>query len=448
MAKINSLQKSNHGIELDEEKILIAQLEVIQEETRSLESKISFMEEHQSKICDAIRRLGKEVDPSNILGTHLSIDEWGTVLDEVSEKKNCLIRPSHSLQPYSLIHIKEKLKEHVPAQIITDPLDILRYRATCRATEIIIEQTTENTIRAYEGDLVYWQAWLSAIGFTFKEPIKLEEVITFIIQHSEGVDHELDQKLVEQGFKNKLGPHKLATIKRRVASLSIFLDQYKLPNPCREKDIKDLLIKLTKKYGGSKPSGRAITKDILDDMIETCGDKLIDIRDKALLLFAWGSGGRRRSEVVAAEIANLTETPEGNFTYKITHSKTDQTEKGVDVPLQGRVAYALKQWIVQSGISEGSLFRAVLKGGRLGKKLSDVDVYRIVKRRLKLADYDEKHFGAHSLRSGFVTEAGRRGKPLGDVMALTTHKSVNTVMKYYQAGNVNNNSASNLADEK
>jgi len=79
-----------------------------------------------------------------------------------------------------------------------------------------------------------------------------------------------------------------------------------------------LLQKLTKRYGGSKPSGKAITKDILDDMIDTCDTtKLIDVRDKALLLFTWGTGGRRRNEVTAADMKNLVKTPEGNYTYTI-----------------------------------------------------------------------------------------------------------------------------------
>jgi hypothetical protein len=41
---------------------------------------------------------------------------------------------------------------------------------------------------------------------------------------------------------------------------------------------------------------------------------------------------------------------------------------------------------------------------------------------------------AHSLRSGFVTEAGRQGVPSGEVMAMTEHRSVATVMGYFRAG--------------
>jgi hypothetical protein len=46
----------------------------------------------------------------------------------------------------------------------------------------------------------------------------------------------------------------------------------------------------------------------------------------------------------------------------------------------------------------------------------------------------EGDFGAHSLRSGFVTEAGRQNIPLGDTMAMTGHRSIQTVMRYFQTG--------------
>ena len=48
----------------------------------------------------------------------------------------------------------------------------------------------------------------------------------------------------------------------------------------------------------------------------------------------------------------------------------------------------------------------------------------------------EGDWAAHSLRSGFVIEAGRQGVPLGEVMAMTEHRGVGTVMGYFQAGHL------------
>ena len=42
-------------------------------------------------------------------------------------------------------------------------------------------------------------------------------------------------------------------------------------------------------------------------MLATCTDGLIGVRDRALLLFAFASGGRRRSEVASAVMENLVQ---------------------------------------------------------------------------------------------------------------------------------------------
>lgn len=44
-----------------------------------------------------------------------------------------------------------------------------------------------------------------------------------------------------------------------------------------------------------------------------------------------------------------------------------------------------------------------------------------MKRRSRLSGF-EGDFGAHSLRSGFVTQAGKQGVPLQPVMAMTEHR--------------------------
>lgn len=327
-------------------------------------------------------------------------------------------------------------------------IDSLYDESIKKAVKVMEEHTSLETKRAYNGDIIYIKAWLKAIGFSFKKAITIKEIVLFIIQHAEGMDPKVDAYLVEHKFKYQLGTHKMATIKRRLTSLSIFLERAQLPNPTKDKEIKILLAKLTKKHGGPQPNGKAITRYILEDILDTCDPtKVIDIRDRAMLLFGWGSGGRRRSEIADALLENLNEDENGEFIYTIPKSKTDQTSQGYKVPARGRVALALKKWLSVSGITSGYLFRSITRNKTFGEKLNHNDIYRIVTKRLELAGYNHKEFCAHGLRSGFVTEAGRRNKPLGDVMAMTMHKDVKTVMKYYQAGSIINNSTARMLDE-
>lgn len=82
----------------------------------------------------------------------------------------------------------------------------------------------------------------------------------------------------------------------------------------------------------------------------------------------------------------------------------------------------------------------------MAEPLTPAAVRNIVKERCALAGV-EGDFSAHSLRSGFVTEAGRRNLPLADAMALTGHHSVNTVLGYFRADSALNNQAARMLDE-
>jgi integrase len=70
----------------------------------------------------------------------------------------------------------------------------------------------------------------------------------------------------------------------------------------------------------------------------------------------------------------------------------------------------------------------------------------IIRRRARLADQPLGQLSAHSLRSGFVTEAGRQGVSIGETMAMTGHRSVQTVMDYYQGEQLYTSRAAHLID--
>lgn len=55
-------------------------------------------------------------------------------------------------------------------------------------------------------------------------------------------------------------------------------------------------------------------------------------------------------------------------------------------------------------------------------------------------------FSAHSLRSGFVTEAGRQKTPMADAMKMTGHRNFETFMGYYRVGDLMESEAGDLRD--
>lgn len=67
----------------------------------------------------------------------------------------------------------------------------------------------------------------------------------------------------------------------------------------------------------------ALTREPLEALLATCDDSLTGKRDRALLLFAWGTGGRRRSEVTAATLENVARNRGGTYPYFLERSKTN-----------------------------------------------------------------------------------------------------------------------------
>ena len=251
------------------------------------------------------------------------------------------------------------------------------------------------------------------------------------------------------GLKAKVGPLKLSTVVQRMAVLSTAHKLKRLANPCELPSVRTLLSRARRasvKRGERPTKKTAITRPELEAMLATCDDSLEGLRDRALLCFGFASGGRRRSEIASADMRDLRKVGEDGYIYRLEYSKTQQAgvkaDSTPDKPILGRSAEALSAWLEAAGIHKGAIFRQIWKN-YVGPALLPGSVATIVKRRARLAGL-EGDFGAHSLRSGFVTEAGKQGVPLPAVMAMTEHRSVASVIGYFQAGAAEDNPAARL----
>lgn len=263
----------------------------------------------------------------------------------------------------------------------------------------------------------------------------------------------IDRFLVDEGYKGKLGAFALNTLVHRVAVISKAHQRADLDNPCNHPGVRELLRHVRRSYAarGVVPLQQsALTKEPLELVLATCDDSPRGKRDRALLLFAWSSGGRRRSEVVDAIFENLRDHGARGFVYVLARSKSNQEAKqddSVNKPVVGRAAEALKDWLAIGGITEGPIFRRILKGGKVtGEPLDAESVRKMVQKRCLQAGLSGK-FSAHSLRSGFVTEAGRQQVSTAEAMKMTGHKNVETFMGYYRAGDVLESQAGRMMDE-
>lgn len=329
----------------------------------------------------------------------------------------------------------------IPPPIIRQPM------SSQWVKQIYREGTAENTDRAHKSDLKYFWGWANASGNeTEHYPVSSELIIKFITDHIKGLDPIVDKKLIVKKLKRP-GKHSITTITRRIRSLSYAHQKRKEKNPIQENPEIRLVLRKARKaasLAGYQPrKKRAITIKLLNKILDTFGNSLVDKRDRAILLFAFATGGRRRSEVAVALVINLVPV-RGGFIYWMPRSKTDQEGKGKPKPVKKRAAQALRTWLEGSGIDDGYLFRQIREGVVLEKRISDRTVSDIVKQRVEMCGRDPSEFGGHSLRRGFMTESGRQGIPIGDAMDLSDHKSVQVAMTYYEEGAVLENPAGNL----
>lgn len=320
-----------------------------------------------------------------------------------------------------------------------------------RARGIVEDGTAPNTARAYRSDLAFVAAWCAARGLPGDLPMTRKAVALLVVDCARGMPADVEAAMLRSGAKRKPGPSMPTTLARRVAALSVAHDLAGAePNPCRDRQVRRLLAKARAAdvRAGWRPARKsAAHRSVLEGILPpAAAGSVIDVRDRAMLLFGFSTGGRRRSEVVGATVDRL-EAVGDDYLYRLGLTKTSRDGETGTVPVAGTAASALRRWLAVPGVGDGFLFRPVDRFGTVGAGgLCDRTVARVLKRRAALAGLDPAPFAGHSLRSGFMTEAGNRGLPIAEAMAMSTHRNVQVAMGYYQAGDALRNRTARLMD--
>jgi integrase len=205
------------------------------------------------------------------------------------------------------------------------------------------------------------------------------------------------------------------------------------PAPTAHLGVRRTLAGIRRQIGTAKQGKAPLTADLIGKMLNLAPDSVIGARDKALIALGF-AGALRRSELVALQVSDLTEVPDG-LRVLIRRSKTDQTGEGVELPVPRgsrlRPVDLVKHWLVVSGITSGPLFRPVALGGRIGDEaLSPDAVGRTLKRYARRVGLDPAIYSGHSLRSGFLTSAAESGASLLRMADQSRHKSLEVLRGY------------------
>lgn len=297
------------------------------------------------------------------------------------------------------------------------------------------ETKSKSTMDAYESDwndFCDWCQYHNEIAF----PAQPETIVNYI---------------------NDLADYaKASTIRRRVSAISENYNAAGLSetNPCHAWIVREALVGLNRTKGTVQKGKTPIYWEELEQMISYIDSAhLAGVRDKAILLLGF-LGAFRRSEISNLNIEDLTRYPQG-LVVTLTHSKTDQEKAGqqVGIPYIANKSMcaitAVNEWIKKANISEGPLFRSILKNEKAAsRRLSDKSINLIVKKYITCIGLSPDLYGAHSLRHGFATYAALNGIEERLIMKQTRHRSVEMVRHYINEANLFVNNPITMIFEK
>jgi integrase len=229
------------------------------------------------------------------------------------------------------------------------------------------------------------------------------------------------------------GTSKASTLSRRVAAIRYAHNLAGLATPTDAEGVRATMRGIRRTHGSARVRKAPAVASKMLGMVATAPDRLVGLRDRALLLIGFG-GALRRSELVALDVADIAETETG-LLVTIRHSKTDQEGEGATIAIaRGDVACpvkALRAWLDASGIQAGPIFRPIDKAGTVrSSRLTDRSVANIVKAYAARAGFDAAKFSGHSLRAGFLTSAAGKGASIFKMIDVSRHKSVDTLRGY------------------
>jgi len=154
------------------------------------------------------------------------------------------------------------------------------------------------------------------------------------------------------------------------------------------------------------------------------GESMRAKRDYAMLAMLFGCG-LRRSELVGLELDDI-QMRQGHWALVDLIGKGGHIRT---VPIPNWVKAALDQWTRAAGVSEGKIFRAVARLGKVwGGGISQNVVWYVVRTCCEKAGLE--HIAPHDLRRTCAKLCHDRGGELEQIQFLLGHASVQTTERY------------------
>lgn len=297
------------------------------------------------------------------------------------------------------------MSDLIPVSIHIPSADVHHY---------IENSISENSRKAYKNDFQHFINWGGCI------PCTPEHLVLYLTSHAEILS--------------------IATLQRRLVAIAKAHALAGYPLPTKSELVRLTMQGIKRLHGKPQAQVSPIMKEDLVVMLSHIPDTIKGKRDRALLLLGF-CGAFRRSELVALKCTDLEFTTQG-LIVTLPRSKVDQTGQGrkIGIPMgRGKICpvQAVQDWLVHLSANNGSLFKAISKGGVLSvDALSDRAVANIIKAYVVKIGLDPARYSGHSLRAGLASSAAEHGYSSWEIRRQTGHASDAMLQRYIRLGSL------------
>lgn len=307
---------------------------------------------------------------------------------------------------------------------IGEPVDLARLDV--EADQFASSARAEATRKAYRLDLRTFWGWCRSAGL---EPFPADP-------------NTIRRYVTHLGTTG----HKVATIERKVAAISKAHRSRGLESPTRSGLVSEVLAGIRNRLGAPQKQAQPLDPGDILRVANSLPATLRGHRDRLILTLGFVIGARC-DDLARVRVENIQDTTEG-LLITLPRGKTDQAGQGrlVGIPYQsdpiGCPVRAVRAWLAASNLTNGPLIRAVDRYGNLSaESMTARNISEAVTRMSADAGLKGRYTG-HSLRAGFCTTAARLGRSEHAIMAVTGHRSADTLRRYIRRGTVWQNNAS------
>jgi len=284
-------------------------------------------------------------------------------------------------------------------------------------------QKSKNTLRSYESQWRGFTDWCADNG---QQPLPASAgaILGYVTQLYEDGKHT-------------------TTLNVAMAAIRWYHEQAGESDPTLDKGVQDMLKGARRTMVDEGLDERQVkpttTLNHIRKMSKACGDSITGVRNRAMILVAFG-GWLRKSDLLSMTVERIR-WEDSRAIVTLGKTKTDQKGKGqtVELPkIEGKWSElcpytALRAWVDLAQIKRGPVWRQVYQGKIIEKGLSSGDyLYELVMKMAAKAGISATEIAPHrTFRTTPITLAILSGASMPEVMRKARHKSAQTTTRYF-----------------